>query len=139
MKMKKIESLKVKFHNKRVGKLSLTADKKCCVFEYDSQWLTEGFSISPLELPLKPGLFIAQPNPFNGNFGIFEDSLPDGYGRYLLHKTLLKVGINDFELSALDRLSLVGNGGMGALTYEPETFVEKKWNCKTSTFYKIII
>lgn len=90
MKMKKIESLKVKFHNKNVGKLSLTADKKCCVFEYDSQWLTEGFSISPLELPLKPGLFIAQPNPFNGNFGIFEDSLPDGYGRYLLHKTLLK-------------------------------------------------
>ena len=124
--MKKIESLQVKFHNKKVGTLTLTADKKCCVFEYDTLWLTEGFSISPLELPLKPGLFIAQPNPFNGNFGIFEDSLPDGYGRYLLHKTLLKIGINDFELSALDRLSLVGKGGMGALTYEPETFVERE-------------
>ncbi len=36
---------------------------------------------------------------------------------------LLKIGINDFVLSALDRLSIVGNGGMGALTYEPETFV----------------
>lgn len=58
--MKKIESLQVKFHNKKVGTLTLTADKKCCVFEYDSQWLTKGFSISPLELPLKPGLFIAQ-------------------------------------------------------------------------------
>ena len=124
--MKKIESLQVKFHNKKVGTLTLTADKKCCVFEYDTLWLTEGFSISPLELPLKPGLFIAQPNPFNGNFGIFEDSLPDGYGRYLLHKALLKIGINDFELSALDRLSLVGKGGMGALTYEPETFVERE-------------
>lgn len=126
MKMKKIESLQVKFHNRKVGTLTLTADKKCCVFEYDTLWLVEGFSISPLELPLKPGLFIAQPNPFNGNFGIFEDSLPDGYGRYLLHKTLLKIGINDFELSALDRLSLVGKGGMGALTYEPETFVERE-------------
>ena len=124
--MKKTESLQVKFHNKKVGTLTLTADKKCCVFEYDTLWLTEGFSISPLELPLKPGLFIAQPNPFNGNFGIFEDSLPDGYGRYLLHKALLKIGINDFELSALDRLSLVGKGGMGALTYEPETFVERE-------------
>ena len=124
--MKKIESLQVKFHNRKVGTLTLTADKKCCVFEYDTLWLVEGFSISPLELPLKPGLFIAQPNPFNGNFGIFEDSLPDGYGRYLLHKTLLKIGINDFELSALDRLSLVGKGGMGALTYEPETFVERE-------------
>ena len=124
--MKKIESLQVKFHNRKVGTLTLTADKKCCVFEYNTLWLTEGFSISPLELPLKPGLFIAQPNPFNGNFGIFEDSLPDGYGRYLLHKALLKIGINDFELSALDRLSLVGKGGMGALTYEPETFVERE-------------
>lgn len=124
--MKKTESLQVKFHNRKVGTLTLTADKKCCVFEYDTLWLTEGFSISPLELPLKPGLFIAQPNPFNGNFGIFEDSLPDGYGRYLLHKALLKIGINDFELSALDRLSLVGKGGMGALTYEPETFVERE-------------
>ena len=124
--MKKIESLQVKFHNKKVGTLTLTADKKCCVFEYDTLWQVEGFSISPLELPLKPGLFIAQPNPFNGNFGIFEDSLPDGYGRYLLHKALLKIGINDFELSALDRLSLVGKGGMGALTYEPETFIERE-------------
>lgn len=84
----------------------------------------EGFSISPLELPLKSGLFVAKPQPFNGNFGIFEDSLPDGYGRYLLHKTLLKEGIDDRNLSALDKLSLVGNGGMGALTYEPHTQVK---------------
>ena len=61
----------------------------------------------------------------DGNFGIFEDSLPDGYGRYLLHKLLLKEGIDDFQLSALDRLSIVGNGGMGALTYHPETVVHR--------------
>lgn len=36
---------------------------------------------------------------------------------------MLKEGINDTQLSALDRLSLVGNGGMGALTYEPETTI----------------
>lgn len=124
--MKKIEALQVKFHNEKVGMLTLTADGMRCVFEYDPVWLTHGFSISPLELPLKPGLFIAQSHPFQGNFGIFEDSLPDGYGRYLLHKTLLQVGINDFELSALDRLSLVGNGGMGALTYEPETYFKQE-------------
>ena len=122
--MKHIESLAVKYHQEKVGTLSLSADGKVCTFEYDNQWLASGFSISPLELPLKPGLFIAKATPFNGNFGIFEDSLPDGYGRYLLHKALLKEGINDFELSALDRLSIVGNGGMGALTYEPITSVQ---------------
>lgn len=119
--MKKIEALLVKYHQAKVGTLSLSVDNKLCAFEYDKQWLADGFSISPLELPLKPGVFLAKPTPFGGNFGIFEDSLPDGYGRYLLHKTLAKEGINDFDLSALDRLSLVGNGGMGALTFHPET------------------
>lgn len=122
--MKRIEKLNVRYHDENVGTLSLSADNKLCAFEYDSQWIAAGFSVSPLELPLKPGIFIAKPTPFSGNFGIFEDSLPDGYGRYLLHKALAKEGINDFELSSLDRLSLVGNGGMGALTYHPETTLQ---------------
>lgn len=68
---------------------------------------------------MKSSVFVANPTPFAGNFGIFEDSLPDGYGRYLLHKALLREGINDSDLSALDRLSIVGSNGMGALTYAP--------------------
>lgn len=122
--MKNIDKITVKYHGLEVGTLSLTPDNRLCAFEYNKNWLMEGFSISPLELPLKPGLFVAKPQPFNGNFGIFEDSLPDGYGRYLLHKTLLKEGVDDRSLSALDKLSLVGNGGMGALTYEPHTQVK---------------
>ena len=123
--MMKIELLNVKYHDRIVGMLSLTPDNKLCAFEYDRSWLADGFSISPLELPLRPGLFLAKPSPFYGNFGIFEDSLPDGYGRYLLHKLLQKEGIDDFNLSALDRLSIVGSGGMGALTYHPETVIHK--------------
>ncbi len=119
--MKQLEQLIVKYHGRVVGTLSRTPDNKLCAFEYDKSWRADGFSISPLELPLREGLFIAKPNPFCGNFGIFEDSLPDGYGRYLLHKALLHEGINDASLSSLDRLSLVGSNGMGALTYHPET------------------
>lgn len=114
-----IDRLTIKFHGRKVGTLSLTPDNRLCAFEYDAQWLIDGFSISPLELPLKQGVFIAKPLPFAGNFGIFEDSLPDGYGRYLLHKALAKEGIDDRNLSSLDRLSIVGENGMGALTYEP--------------------
>lgn len=121
----KTDKLMVKYHDRTVGTLTLTPDDRLCAFEYDSTWLSDGFSISPLELPLKAGLFIAKHQPFHGNFGIFEDSLPDGYGRYLLRKALLREGINDDNLSALDRLSIVGNSGMGALTYHPETKVIK--------------
>ena len=119
--MKKIEKLTVRHNGDRVGTLSLTPDNRLCTFEYDVQWLAKGFSVSPLELPLKPGIFIAKPAPFNGGFGVFEDSLPDGYGRYLLHKALKSERVKDSDLTILDRLSLVGESGMGALTYEPET------------------
>ena len=124
--MKKTEKLKVMFHGRLVGVLSLTPDNRLNVFEYDKSWLADGFSISPLELPLKSGVFIAKPQPFYGNFGVFEDSLPDGYGRYLLHKALLRNGINDADLSSLDRLALVGDNGMGALTYSPSVILEQE-------------
>ena len=128
--MKKTESIKVKFRGQIVGTLSQTPDNRLNVFEYDKSWLADGFSISPLELPLKQGSFVAKSRPFYGNFGIFEDSLPDGYGRYLLHKTLLRHGINDSDLSTLDRLALVGENGMGALTFSPAIILEQE---KTET------
>ena len=124
--MIRIDKLTVKYHNDIVGTISLTPDDKRIIFEYNPQWIAQGFSISPLELPLKSGLFVANPTPLYGNFGVFEDSLPDGYGRYLLHKTLLKNGIDDRNLSVIERLSIIGTGGMGALTYLPETTIYKE-------------
>lgn len=122
--MKKFDRLTVKIHNQTVGSLTLTNDGRLCVFEYDSRWLAEGFSISPLDLPLRREAFVAKPHPFAGNFGVFEDSLPDGYGRYLLHKALAREGIDDRNLTSLDRLSFVGDNGMGALCYEPNHTIE---------------
>lgn len=121
--MKLVNKLSILYHDRKVGELSMTPDTHCCAFQYDKSWLATGFSISPLDLPLKPGLFIAKPEPFWGNFGIFEDSLPDGYGRYLLNRLFKKQGINDAELTPVQRLSIVGCSGMGALCYIPETYV----------------
>lgn len=121
--MKQIQSLDVRFGSRLVGRVALSPDRRLCSFEYDADWISDGFSISPLELPLKPGLMIAKPHPFRGNFGVFEDSLPDGYGRYLLDKTLGREGINITDLTVLQLLSIVGAGGMGALIYHPSTKV----------------
>lgn len=121
--MKLVNKLSVVYRNCKVGEVSMTPDNNCCVFQYDKEWLATGFSISPLALPLKPELFIAKPEPFWGNFGIFEDSLPDGYGRYLLNRLLRKQGIDDSSLTPIQRLSIVGTSGMGALQYLPESYV----------------
>ncbi len=120
--MKNILSVGVMYHGRKVGTLSM-GNRSCCQFEYDRAWLNDGFSISPLHLPLKAGLFAAQWQPFNGNFGIFEDSIPGGYGEYLLRKVLRSEGIEYNALTPVQRLSLVGSSGMGALCYVPETVV----------------
>lgn len=120
--IKNILSVIVLFHGRKVGTLSM-GNHSCCQFEYDRAWLRDGFSISPLQLPLKTGLFSAQWQPFKGNFGIFEDSLPGGYGEFLLSKVLRREGIDYYGLTPVQRLSLVGNSGMGALCYVPETVV----------------
>ena len=116
-------SASVWYRGRRVGRLAnLKGERFKTAFEYDSGWLETGFSISPFSLPLKPGVFIPQKLNFDGMFGIFSDSLPDGWGRLLIDRVLGTRGINPSEANALDKLSLIGSSGMGALEYRPERF-----------------
>jgi serine/threonine-protein kinase HipA len=91
-----------------------------CGFEYDADWIQSGFSISPFYLPLKPGLIMAKRDPFAGNFGVFDDSLPDGWGNLLLDRYLQEKGVDPYKLNILERLSLIGSTGRGALEYQPD-------------------
>jgi len=111
--------VEVFIHGKKSGRLGL-AKNNVYVFEYSRDFLETGFSLSPLYLPLQPGVFMARPEPFSGMFGIFADSLPDGWGRLLIDRLLLKNKIDPGSLTQADRLSLVGRHGMGALEYKPE-------------------
>lgn len=79
-----------------------------------------GINLSPFKLPVKPGVVVSGDFVFDGLFGVFNDSLPDGWGRLLLDRSLMKHNINPKALSVLDRLCFVGSNGMGALIYEPE-------------------
>ena len=74
-----VTQLAVSLRGRRVGTLAQTADG-LSAFEYDPSWLAEGFSISPISLPLRPGVFVPEADPFDGLFGVFQDSLPDGWG-----------------------------------------------------------
>lgn len=123
--IKNVQAVSVMYHGRKVGTLSM-GNRSNCQFEYDNDWLSDGFSISPLQLPLKAGLFTADYQPFNGNFGVFEDSLPGGYGEYLLRKVLKKSGVDPQGLTPVQWLSIVGNSGMGALCYLPETKLQQK-------------
>ncbi|MBU1216096.1 type II toxin-antitoxin system HipA family toxin [bacterium] len=88
-------------------------------FEYESAFLETKLQISPYKLPLKSGVQICDDKVFEGLFGVFGDSLPDGWGRLLLDRHFLKQGVHYNEITPLDRLGYIGQFGIGALSYEP--------------------
>lgn len=112
--------LHVFMDDEKVGTLA-TAGNHVVAFEYDDQWLKNGFSISPFSLPLEKRVFLPRGyEPFEGLFGVFSDSLPDGWGRLLVDRLLIKEHIDPAKVDSLNRLAIVGATGMGALTYRPE-------------------
>jgi serine/threonine-protein kinase HipA len=103
---------------RKVGRLAFR--QRRVLFEYDPAFIVSGIAISPFQLPLRPGVFTSPDAVFDGLYGVFNDSLPDGWGRLLLDRTVEKHGVPRGRLNVLDRLAYVGRNGMGALSYEPE-------------------
>jgi len=119
--MKNTHTLTIHLTQTKTQKVGTLAIKnKKIYFEYDKAFLKTGIELSPYKLPLKAGLFVCEDDTFDGLWGLFNDSLPDGWGRLLMDRHLISLGINPNSLTPLDRLAYVGKYGMGALSYEPQ-------------------
>ncbi len=117
-----LEMIKValNFGSKNIHVGRLITQQKRIYFEYDRLFIDLNLAISPFHLPLKVGTQTFAPFLFEGLPGVFNDSLPDGWGRLLFDRLMRARGINPIDLTPLDRLAHVGHFGMGALVYEPD-------------------
>lgn len=106
--------------SRKLGTLAWSGTERRSYFEYAPEFLAMPLLISPFHLMSRTGVIAAPRDPFDGLHGLFNDSLPDGWGRLLLDRRLQRAGIDYHALTPLDRLSAVGRSGMGALTYIPE-------------------
>ena len=97
----------------------LVSDSKEIYFKYYPSFIAQGLEISPFKLPLSTEIGSPDTTIFEGLFGVFDDSLPDGWGRLLLDRTLIERGISLNEITPMDRLAFVGKNGIGALVYQP--------------------
>lgn len=125
--MHRIKKLEVFYHDRLVGTMALYQNR-LAAFEYGTDWLADGFSINPFSLPLEKKVFLPKIEPFEGIYGVFADSLPDGWGRLIVDRLMRRNGINPMEMGNLDRLAIVGETGMGALSYRPVIALEKSDN-----------
>jgi serine/threonine-protein kinase HipA len=104
----------------RVGRLAYL--NREIIFEFDPAFPVNTLNISPFLLKTSPGASIIKGpvRNFDGLHGVFNDSLPDGWGRFLIDRKLRDIGIRPSQLTPLDRLAWIGSKGMGALIYRPE-------------------
>lgn len=100
-----------------VGKIA--GDQERVFFQYAAEFLSRSIWLSPYKLPLQPEAIEHRDRAFGPIFGLFDDSLPDGWGLLLMDRFLRKKGIDPDDFSVLDRLSFLGHATMGALVYEP--------------------
>jgi serine/threonine-protein kinase HipA len=98
---------------------TLAEDHGRVYFAYAPEFLTRNLNLSPLRLPFQSDLFEHLDRDFGPLPGLFDDSLPDGWGLLLMDRYFRQRRMNPLELTALDRVAFLGTRTMGALTYHP--------------------
>lgn len=114
-------SVALDFYGQRieVGTLAWSREERRAYFQYHPDFAARHLALSPFKLATGTEAKEAPYQPFGGLHGMFNDSLPDGWGRLLLDRRLQKLGYDFRLLTPLDRLAYLGQTGMGALRYVP--------------------
>jgi serine/threonine-protein kinase HipA len=113
--------IEVTYQGLRVGELAEA--RGGILFEYDAGFLATGHELSPLNLKLAPGIRTRDAPPGNRLPGLFEDSLPDQWGRRIMTEWFKRRNTPEHAITPLAMLAYVGSRGMGALTYGPKLSV----------------
>ncbi|MGG7036759.1 MAG: type II toxin-antitoxin system HipA family toxin [Flavobacterium sp.] len=120
--MERIQKIKafLNLDNKKIEIGDMVENQKKIYFRYNPGFIEKGLEISPFKMKLSNAILTPKELHFDGLFGVFADSVPDGWGRLLLDRKLLSMGVNLNDISPLNRLSYLDNNGIGAISYEPE-------------------
>ncbi len=87
-------------------------------FQYDDAFLRSGLELSPLHLPLGPGVRLCA-RPYLLHLpGLCYDSLPDYWGQRVMERWFRQER-RQTAVTPLEQLCFVGDRGVGALRYEP--------------------
>lgn len=96
---------------------TLSQFDRTSVFQYDKGFLVRGLPFSPFHLPSLATVQTCDGKGGLETFGVFEDALPDGWGRRIIDTHFRKC--RNRLPTLLERFACVGEGGMGALTFHP--------------------
>ena len=117
-----MEEINAYIYGKKIG--TMIEHEGIVYFEYDKEFKAGGLEISPIKLHTTKTKDAYtnedQTRLYHGIAGVFFDSLPDKHGMPFIDRYFEKQGLKPFEVTALHKLSFIGNRGMGAIEYKPE-------------------
>ena len=123
MAFKHVDAIEVLLYGEKVGVVAAgQRSSNSYAFEYYPEWIERGVSISPLQLPLKPGAQVFRGLSKETWYGLppaIADALPDRFGNSLINAHLAQRGVVSAEITPLDRLAYVADRAMGALEFRP--------------------
>ena len=121
----------IKIWGRIVGAVLWDEQRQLASFQYDPSFVTNGYELSPLKLPLQENVIYNFPelrlqhnseeNTFSGLPGLLADVLPDRYGNRLINTWLAQQGRPANSMNPVEKLCFIGTRGMGALEFEPAT------------------
>ena len=115
-----ITRLRVFYGLRSVGQLAQNTLGQI-LFQYEPSWLKDGFNLAPASMPFDGFAHPAARPIFDHLHGVFNDSLPDGWGLLLMDRAFKQhKQLDRAQITPLDRLAYLGNRCMGALAYEPD-------------------
>jgi serine/threonine-protein kinase HipA len=115
-------SASIQLYGKTVGAVSWDATRRLAYFEYDPGFITSGIEISPLNLPLRPGVFSfpgLNRRTFQGLPGLLSGALPGMPENLLIEKWQSQEEPPAVLPDPVERLMSLGSRAMGALEFHP--------------------
>lgn len=131
----------IKIWGEVVGAVAWDESQQLGSFEYDPDFVKNGLELAPLKMPLpsRKRIFTfpnlrkpkdSENDTFKGLPGLLADVLPDKYGNSLINAWLAQNGRASDSMNPVEQLCFIGTRGMGALEFEPSTFVQDKVSFK---------
>ncbi len=126
-----IDTAIVKIWGTTAGAVLWNETNRLASFEYTPEFISKGYDLAPLKMPLQAGTIYNFPelssknevleSTFNGLPGLLADVLPDRYGNRLLNSWLAQQGRPENSMNPIEKLCFIGSRGMGAIEFEPST------------------
>ncbi|MCF6359829.1 MAG: type II toxin-antitoxin system HipA family toxin [Cyclobacteriaceae bacterium] len=113
--------VQVSLYGESLGMVDWNEQKGSAVFQYSESSYINPREPSPLLMPKEGKTY--ETNRDHINFHnlpyLLSDSMPDDFGNVMMKEWLKQKGLTYDDINPVDRLTYVGERGMGALEYQP--------------------